>query len=223
MRELAPWKPLPPQRWGFLPTLQFWALAFLTPLAFVYYLGVVIFVGLVRHLGYAAWWQIALALLVFHEIWGGLLERVSRRYLARRQRRRLSAPFGANTDRALAGDDLALESLPTFTIDDFELFYTRCYGRASGLVRTVSSVAFVLLLFYPSWITLVLALLWLVTSSLVVRSCTKRWKLDALRAPPRDLPAGGEGATPMTAAAATCCESQGPGRLLAAGDEKSKG
>ena len=44
MRGLAPWKPLPPQRWGFLPTLQFWALAFLTPVAFVYYLGVVIFV-----------------------------------------------------------------------------------------------------------------------------------------------------------------------------------
>src|SRR5690606_29326372 len=49
-----------------------------------------------------------------------------------------------------------------------------------------------------------------------------KWPLKlALRAPPRDLPAGSAGTPPM-AAAATCCTAQEPGRLLATGDDRSK-
>lgn len=194
-QELSLAKPLPPQRWGFLPTNQFWALAALTPIAFIYYLGMAMYFPLLDFLG-LVWWQVALAIWMFHEVWGGVVERCARRHLARRQIQPLqrsgadSGDGGASrssayfsTGAVTAPVPVDAPRAPAFTAEDWDVFYARVYGRFSGVVQVVADLGFVLLLFYPGWLSKALALVWLVASTMVARSCKKRWESTARAAP----------------------------------------
>ncbi|WAS96485.1 hypothetical protein [Nannocystis punicea] len=77
-------KPLPPQPWGFLATNQFWSRALLTPIAIIFWAGAAVFFTCTNFFA-LVWWQQALGLLAFFAVWGGLVERWSRRYFARRR------------------------------------------------------------------------------------------------------------------------------------------
>lgn len=190
-------KPLPPQRWGILPTNQFWALAALTPIAFIYYLGLVLYFPLLDYLG-LVWWQVALAIWLYHEIWGGLVERYARRHLAKRQRlpRRAVDSLGSGPTPALSApvysspgatsSSVVIKApprVPAFAAEDWDVYYARVYGRFSGVVQLASELGFLFLLFYPGWVSKVLAAAWLVGSFLIARSVTQRWKAAALGAP----------------------------------------
>ena len=63
-RLMAPCKALPAQRWGFMPTDQFWQLAAFMPITFICF-----------NLFALVWWQQALGFSIFYAIWGGLVER----------------------------------------------------------------------------------------------------------------------------------------------------
>lgn len=70
-------KPLPPQRWGFLPTNEFWNRVARNPLALavngvggIIYLWVLLFCWLPL-----TWWQQGIAAVIFFELWMGLFER----------------------------------------------------------------------------------------------------------------------------------------------------
>ncbi|MBZ5710108.1 hypothetical protein [Nannocystis pusilla] len=170
-------KPLPPQRWGILPTNQFWGLAALTPIALIYYLGLLVYFPLLDHLG-LVWWQVALALWLYHEIWGGLVERYARGYLARRQRLQAAA-VAAPALNSSPGVNRR-PRVPAFAAEDWDVYYARIYGRFSGVVQLTSELEFLLLLFYPGWVSKALAAAWLIGSFLIARAVTHRWKAAAL-------------------------------------------
>src|SRR5687768_4569312 len=86
MSALRIYTPLPPQPWGWLPTDQFWARALLTPIAVIYLLAYVFYFSFAMAWG-LPWWQNALAVGIIHQLWGGLVERLTRKWLARRHRR----------------------------------------------------------------------------------------------------------------------------------------
>jgi len=89
--------PLPPQRFGFLPTKEFWELAMYTPF---WPLSVVGYICLLAALAYVLgvsvsdfmWWHHVLLAIVLTDIWSGIFERCCRGVLRRRSRARLSAP-----------------------------------------------------------------------------------------------------------------------------------
>src|SRR5690606_34146416 len=71
--------PLPPQRWGILPTEEFWSLAALTPISFVFWLAALFFYDWLVSFG-LPWWQNGLGCMVFAAVWAGLMERWSRKF-----------------------------------------------------------------------------------------------------------------------------------------------
>jgi len=93
-----------------LPTDEFWTFAFLTPISVIFWGGAAVFITWLHSFGWV-WWQNALAFLAFWGVWGGFVERWSRKHLARRRpsQRALSddAPAGRLTP-ALSPPERAL-------------------------------------------------------------------------------------------------------------------
>lgn len=88
--------PLPPQRFGFLPTQEFWELAFYTPLGALSGMGYLCLVAAIGYLlgipiGSFAWWHHVLFAFTLSEVWSGIFELGCRRVLRRLSRPRLPA------------------------------------------------------------------------------------------------------------------------------------
>jgi membrane protein implicated in regulation of membrane protease activity len=156
MQRLTPARgPLPPQRWGFLPTEQFWRLAALTPpISVVFWLGAFAICNGLLSIG-LPWWQNGLGCLVFTALWAGLVERWSRGYLVRRRARALSEPEG---QRHEARSDLVptqepQRGLPVVATSEFwDYAFERLFGRGKTVAYVVFSALFFMAAFYPSWL-----------------------------------------------------------------------
>ncbi|MDC0717824.1 hypothetical protein [Nannocystis bainbridge] len=203
-QRITPYRPLPPQRWGFLATNQFWSRAWLTPISIVFWAGAAVFFSLFD-LFALVWWQQALGFLAFYGVWGGLVERYSRKYLARQRVRALAGPrtdppegpadaAAETTSRALPEPpDASSRALvpsreprpePSLvaTAETWDDGYERLFGRGAAVAQLVSNVAFGLAIFYPSWPVKLLAFLALLVTSLGLGLWQRR----------RAMPAGGE-------------------------------
>jgi hypothetical protein len=82
--------PLPPQRFGFLPTQEFWELAIYTPIFALSGMGFFFLVEAIADLvGIRfAWWHYALLAFTLSEVWSGIFELFCRRALRRWSRPR---------------------------------------------------------------------------------------------------------------------------------------
>lgn len=179
-REIAPYRPLPPQRWGFLPTNEFWHHAALTPISLIFWGGVAVFFSFFDFSA-LAWWQQSFAWMVVWWVWAGLVERFTRRYLARRQLRALTSRrtelaegLGEATveappnERALAepagppsrtlvrpGAALRAKLGLVQRVESFDLAFAAAFGRGAGVAQFAFQLAFGLAIFHPSgWIKL---------------------------------------------------------------------
>ncbi|MDC0672803.1 hypothetical protein [Nannocystis radixulma] len=182
MSALQVYTPLPPQPWGWLPTEQFWARAFLTPIALIFWLPFFFF-PLTLHFD-AAWWQTALGFYLYYQLWGGLVERLARRRLAQRHRRMLVAVADIESSST---EELSAPVSRLSGLDDYEHFMTRWFGRTNRLVHHVFHLAFLVFMFYPGWWTKALGVLWILGFTKLVRASARRRRLN----PPVDpvLPA----------------------------------
>lgn len=92
--QLVPLKaPLPPQRFGFLPTQEFWELAIYTPIFALSGMGYFFLVEAIAYLvgipiSRFAWWHHALLAFTLCEVWSGIFELFCRRALRRWSRLR---------------------------------------------------------------------------------------------------------------------------------------
>ncbi|MBZ5713693.1 hypothetical protein [Nannocystis pusilla] len=178
-------KPLPPQPWGFLATNNFWSRALLTPIAIIFWAGAAVFFTCSNFFA-LVWWQQALGLMVFFSVWGGLVERWSRKYLARR-RTLLFAGHSAALDAAPAEaraaprgprdllDEAPRELVPSRearsewpivpTAEFWDYAFERLFGRAAGVANLAFDLAVILALSYPTWTpTIVVTLVMVVLS-----------------------------------------------------------
>ena len=85
--------PLPPQRFGFLPTRGFWELAFFTPFWPLCVVGYICLIAAVACLlGVSVsdllWWHHVLLAVALTEVWSGIVELCCRRALRRWSRPR---------------------------------------------------------------------------------------------------------------------------------------
>lgn len=145
--------PLPPQRWGFLPTEQFWSLAALTPISFAFWIGAIIFYDWLVSFGWV-WWQNGLGFLVFTATWAGLVERWSRKYLKRRRRSALRSPDGqlGEAQGALVPVRKPQRGVPVVATAEFwDYAFERLFGRGKIVVYIVFHFMFFMAAFYPSW------------------------------------------------------------------------
>lgn len=175
MSALQVYTPLPPQPWGWLPTDQFWARAFLTPISLIFWLPLAFIFPLTLHFN-VAWWQTALGFHLYHQLWGGLVERLARRRLAQRYRRMLVADAdieSSSTEEAPA----AVSRLSG--LDEYEHFMTRWFGRYDRLVHHVFHLAFLVFMFYPGWWTKALGVLWILGFTKLVRASARRQRLKS--------------------------------------------
>lgn len=207
-RQITPsYQPLPPQRWGFLATNQFWVHASLTPISIIFWAGAAVFFTCTDFFNVLVWWQQALGFLAFCAVWGGLVERYSRRYFARRRMRlradqQTGLPRGV--DAATAGAqasalssqegpgessrDLVTTQRPqpdlpiVATAEFWDYAYERLFGRAADVVRVASDVAFALAIWYPGWKLKLLSFLVLLVASLSLGSWQRR-RILSQRAP----------------------------------------
>lgn len=178
MSALSVYTPLPPQPWGWLPTEQFWARAFLTPIGLLFWLPLFLLLfPLTLHFP-VAWWQSALASYLYYQIWGGLVERLARQWLARRHGRGPVADSGMETS--------SRERVPAPCsrwnmggLDDYEEFMSRWFGRYDLLVHHVVNLAFFVFIFYPGWWTKALGVLWIAALTGFVRAFARRRRLRA--------------------------------------------
>jgi hypothetical protein len=198
MRETAPPKPLPPQKWGFWATNEFWVFASLTPITLLFWAAVPFFFTLIDYLGFT-WWQSALAFWVFFGVWGGLIERWSRQYLAGRRpvlgaseahERPAALEARARSGEAQLVGLAARAPMPPRvpTTEDWTEFYERVFGRLAGVASVASDLGFFLLFFYPGWTSKLVAVLLMTASFFIVRGCTRRWRAASL---PAEAPAVG--------------------------------
>ena len=183
MSALQVYTPLPPQPWGWLPTDQFWARAFLTPIALIFWLPFAVFVfPLTLHFN-VAWWQTALGFYLYYQLWGGLVERLARRRLG--QRRRMLV---ADAEIESSSTEEVPAAVSRWSgLDDYEHFMTRWFGRYDRLVHHVFHLAFLVFMFYPGWWTKALGVLWILGFTKLVRASARRQ--TAARA--LDAPQGG--------------------------------
>lgn len=146
-------EPLPPQRWGFLPTEQFWSLAALTPISAAFWFVALFFYDRLCSFG-LPWWQNGLGFAVFTAVWAGFLERWSRRYFAHRLRRALSSmewPFN-EAPIELVPTDEPQRRLPVFATPEFwDYAFARLFGRAKLVASMLFEFVFYMAAFYPSW------------------------------------------------------------------------
>ncbi|WP_434426402.1 hypothetical protein [Nannocystis pusilla] len=157
----------------------------LTPIAIVFWAGAAVFLTC-SNLFALVWWQQALGFLAFFAVWGGLVERWSRSYFARRRMLLLAghpAALAAAPAKADASppsprvllDDSPRELVPlqkqqseppiVATAEFWDYAFGRLFGRAAPVAHVVFDVACVLALFYPTWTpTLVVVLVAIVIS-----------------------------------------------------------
>ncbi|MCY0987771.1 hypothetical protein OV203_11585 [Nannocystis sp. ILAH1] len=176
--------PLPPQPWGWLPTDQFWARALLTPIALIFWLP---FFGIIFPLTLhfkVVWWQTALGFYLYHQLWGGLVERLARKRLAQRHRRMLVADADIESS---SPEEVPAPVSRLSGLDDYEEFMTRWFGRYDRLVHHVVNLAFLFFIFYPGWWTKALGVLGIIGLTKLVRASARRQ--TAARA--LDAPQGG--------------------------------
>lgn len=189
-QQIAPSRgPLPAQRWGLLPTEQFWALASFTPISLIFWIGAAFFYEGLLSLGWA-WWQNGLGCLVFTAVWAGLVERWSRKYLVRRHLRALQAPDGPLDE---AWGELIPSPAPPrtprifATVDFWDYAFERWFGRAKGVASMLFEFVFFMAVFYPSWQVFVGSFALLVGMSLGLRW----WQRHLLK---QELEAGAQAA-----------------------------
>nr|ATG32081.1 hypothetical protein [Nannocystis pusilla] len=176
MSELSVYTPLPPQPWGWLPTEQFWARAFLTPIALLFWLPLFLLLFPLTLYFPVAWWQSALASYLYYQIWGGLVERLARQWLAQRHRRRPVA------DSGIASSSPERVPAPCSRwnmggLDNYEDFMSRSFGRYDRLVHHVVNLAFFFFIFYPGWWTKALGVLWIAALTGFVRAFARRRRM----------------------------------------------
>ncbi|MCY0989915.1 hypothetical protein OV203_22440 [Nannocystis sp. ILAH1] len=198
-QDIAQYRPLPPQRWGFLPTNRFWYHASLTPISLVFWAGAaVFFTGF--DLFALVWWQQSLVWMVFWWVWGGLVERFTRRYLARRRMRALAGPRTALSEsleevavEAPAGELAPLAERPVLPspapvpprtlesrlalvqqVESWDLAYERLFGRGAEVAQFAFNLAFGLAIFHPSWFVKLLGILALLAAARGVGSWERR-------------------------------------------------
>ncbi|WAS95366.1 hypothetical protein [Nannocystis punicea] len=127
-----------------MPTNQFWTLAFVTPISLVFWAGAAVFLLWVHSFAWV-WWHKALAFLLFYAVYGGLVERWSRRALARRQRR-------AFASQALVPSPAPRRALPVVaTAEYWDHAFARTFGRAAGVVQLSFDFAVFMALCHPAW------------------------------------------------------------------------
>ena len=169
LQRLTPARgPLPPQRWGFLPTGQFWRLAARTPILFGLWFVTGFFYDWLRSFG-LPWWQNGLGCLVFTAIWAGLVERWSRQYFIRCRMRALSSPedpFDVAQSELVPAQE-PQRGLPIVATSEFwDYAYERLFGRAKIVAYVVLNAMFFVVAFYPSWQVLAGSFLVMVAISL---------------------------------------------------------
>ncbi|MBZ5710667.1 hypothetical protein [Nannocystis pusilla] len=189
LQALETYTPLPPQPWGWVATDHFWSRALLTPIALLFWgpLFLIIF-PLTLHLD-VVWWQSALGFYLYYRLWGGLVERLARKRLARRYRRTLIAGAGMESS--------STEEVPSPAArwggpEEYDKFMRRVFGRYDRLVHHVFNLGFLLFVCYPGWWTKAVGALWLLGLGRFVRASIRRHRLN----PPVDpvLPAAPTGA-----------------------------
>ncbi|PCC69877.1 hypothetical protein SAMN02745121_08187 [Nannocystis exedens] len=209
--KIAPYRPLPPQRWGLLPTDQFWSHAALTPISLIFWAGAAVFFTFFD-LFALVWWQQALAWMVFWWVWAGLVERFTRRFLASRRVRALASPrtdmpvgleeaaVEAPTDGPTAlSEPLSAPSQPPVTArtpgsrlvlvqraESWELAYERLFGRGAGVAQFAFNLAFGLAIFHPSWFVKLLGILAFLGAARGVGAWERR---QAMTGEPKPIPA----------------------------------
>jgi hypothetical protein len=199
-QELARHRPLPPQRWGFLPTNEFWQHAAFTPISIIFWAGWAIVFG-IFDLFALAWWQQALVWMVFWWVWAGLVERYTRSFLVRRRVRALAGPRTDSledmTVEASAGgltpppEPSGSSSAPAPSrtpgsrlafvqrVESWDLAYERLFGRGAGIAQFAFSLAFGLAIFHPSWFVKLLGILAFVAAARGVGSWERRQAMAA--------------------------------------------
>lgn len=146
-------EPLPPQRWGFLPTEPFWNLAALTPISFVFWVVAIVIYDGIASFGWA-WWVNGLGFMVLAAVWAGLLERWSRRYFARLQRRALTSPDCqlGEVRNELVPAGSPQRRLPIVATREFwDFAFERLFGRGKVVASMLFEFIFFMAAFYPSW------------------------------------------------------------------------
>ncbi|MFZ6183818.1 hypothetical protein ACOXH8_34090 [Nannocystis pusilla] len=165
-----------------MPTEQFWARAFLTPIALLFWLPLFLLLfPLTLHFP-VAWWQSALASYLYYQVWGGLVERLARKWLAQRHRRMSMDGLGlasSSTEKVLA----PCSRWNMGGLDDYEDFMSRSFGRYGVLVHHVVNLAFFCFIFYPGWWTKALGVLWIAAQTGFVRAFARRRRLGATDEP----------------------------------------
>lgn len=131
------------------------ALAWLVPLAIIFWTGIIVLFSFFD-LSALVWWQQALGFLVLCRVWGGLVERCARMRLVRR---RLRALPGARTDPA------PTEDLENAAVDPPAGARTP-WSALAYVVRLAFTVAVGLAIFYPSWLVKLLGFLTLLVAAL---------------------------------------------------------
>lgn len=206
--QIAPYKLLPPQRWGFLPTNDFWHHAALTPISLIFWAGVAVFFSFVDFFAFA-WWQQPFVWMTVWWVWAGLVERYTRRYLARRQMQALAAPRAdpqeplteppgppsrAPVPSRTTGSSWALVQ----RAESWDLAYESLFGRGAKIARIAFDLAFGLAIFHPSWIVKLLGFLALLAAARGVGSWERRQAMAAGESAsgPPPLPGGSPRGTP---------------------------
>ncbi|PCC69455.1 hypothetical protein SAMN02745121_08942 [Nannocystis exedens] len=173
-----------------MPTEQFWNLASFTPIAFVFWLPLGFFYEWILTLGWP-WWHNGLAFMVLATVWSGLVERGSRKYLARRRLRALTEGtldevqlVSSSAELVPSSAELVPQKMPVVATRGFWHYaFARLFGRARGVAFKLYEFVIFMAFFYPS------ALVWVGTFSLLVVTSLSlgAWQRRLLR---RELEAG---------------------------------
>lgn len=171
---------------GFLATNNFWSRALLTPIAILFWAGAAVFFTCSDFFA-LVWWQQALGLMAFLAVWGGLVERWSRKYLVRRRTLLLAGPSAAldaaptearaapPSLRDLLGEsprDLVPSREPRSewpivpTAEFWDYAFERLFGRAAGVANLAFDLAIALAMFYPTWTPTFVVILVMIVLSL---------------------------------------------------------
>ncbi|WAS96026.1 hypothetical protein [Nannocystis punicea] len=159
-----------------MPTDQFWARALLTPIALIFWLPFFAFIFPLTLYFNVAWWQTALGFHLYHQLWGGLVERLARKRLAQRHRRMLATEASKETSST---EEVRAPVSRLSGLDDYEDFMTRWFGRYNRLVHHVVNLAFLVFIFYPNWWTKALGVLWIIGLTKLVRASARRQRLKS--------------------------------------------
>ncbi|MDC0721652.1 hypothetical protein [Nannocystis bainbridge] len=134
-----------------MPTEQFWNLARFTPITLTFWIPGFIFYDCLVYFGGLSWWQNGLAAMAFAALWAGLVERVSRRYLARRRMRALTEGGTPDAQEARVPSPAGPQKLPVFPTHEFwDYAFARLFGRAKGVASALFEFMFFMVFFYPS-------------------------------------------------------------------------